>query len=420
MGFQRKRRLSQSLRCRAPQDASYFMNLNKMTSSITAVSVLTGAAIFILSGCASRQQAGRPSACGCAGACGLAAEPRIFGLTQDGTPVKVYTLRNKHGAEARILTYGGIIQSLKVPDKNGKLGDVVLGYEYLAGYETNSPYFGALIGRYGNRIAKGQFALDGKTYTLATNNFPNSLHGGVKGFDKVVWKAKPGQSELGPTLELTYVSHDGEEGYPGNLTVTALYTLTEDNAIRLDYTASTDHDTVVNLTQHSYWNLAGGGDVLKHVVYLDADKFTPVDSTLIPTGELKPVDGTPFDFRTPTAIGARIGQDDEQLKFGKGYDHNWVMNHPMGKLALDARVSEPSTGRVMEVWSTEPGLQFYSGNFLDGSISGKAGQVYQFRNALVMEPQHFPDSPNQPNFPSTVLHPGETYHNTIVYKFLTQ
>ena len=275
-----------------------------------------------------------------------------FGTTQDGTPVSVYTLRNKNGVEARILTYGGILQSLKVPDKNGRLGDVVLGYDNLAGYLTNSPYFGALIGRYGNRIAKGHSTLDGVTYTLAPNNVPNSLHGGVKSFDKVVWHAKPGISAQGETLKLTYISHDGEEGYPGNLKVTALYTLTEDNAIRLDYTATSDRDTVANLTQHSYFNLAGRGDILGHVVYLNADKFTPVDNTLIPTGELKPVDGTPFDFRTPTAIGARIGQDDEQLKFGKGYDHNWVINHPMGELGLDARVAEPTTGRVLEVWST--------------------------------------------------------------------
>ena len=343
-----------------------------------------------------------------------------FGATQDGTPVSVYTLRNKNGVEARILTYGGIIQSLKVPDKNGRLGDVVLGYDNLDGYLTNSPYFGALIGRYGNRIAKGHFALDGVTYTLATNNVPNSLHGGVKGFDKVVWHAKPGVSAQGETLELTYNSHDGEEGYPGNLKVTALYILTEDNAIRLDYTATSDKDTVVNLTQHSYFNLAGRGDILGHVVYLNADKFTPVDNTLIPTGELKPVDGTPFDFRTPTAIGVRIGQDDEQLKFAKGYDHNWVINHPMGELGLDARVTEPTTGRVLEVWSTEPGLQFYSGNFLDGSITGKAGRVYQFRNGFCMEPQHYPDSPNHDNFPPVVLHPGEVYHNTIIYKFSTR
>jgi aldose 1-epimerase len=342
---------------------------------------------------------------------------QFFGCIPDGAPVSVYTLRNKNGMESRILNYGGIIQSVAVPDKNGRFGDVVLGYDSLDGYLTNSPYLGALVGRYGNRIAKGRFTLDGVSYQLATNNYPNALHGGVKGFDKVIWHAKPGNSDLGQTLELTYVSHDGEEGFPGTLRVTALYTLTDDNAIRLDYTATCDRDTIVNLTQHSYFNLAGQGDILGHIVYLNADRFTPVDSTLITTGELRPVDGTPLDFRTPTAIGARIGQDDEQLKFGNGYDHNWVINHPLGELGLDARVTEPTTGRMLEVWSTEPGLQFYSGNFLDGTITGKGGRVYQFRNAFAMEPQHYPDSPNHDNFPSVVLHPGETYHNTIIYRF---
>ena len=339
---------------------------------------------------------------------------KYFGTAPDGAPVWLYTLMNKNGAEARIITYGGIIQALEVPDKNGKLGDVVLGYDSLDGYVTNSPYFGALIGRYGNRIARGHFTLDGVTYTIATNNCPNTLHGGVKGFDKVIWHVDDSSAQ---SLSLSYLSHDGEEGYPGNLTVKAVYTLTDDNAIQLEYTATTDKDTVVNLTQHSYFNLAGQGDILNHLVYLNADKFTPVDDTLITTGELRPVDGTPFDFRTPTAIGARIGQADDQLKFGRGYDHNWVVNHPMGELGLDARVTEPTTGRVMEVWSTEPGLQFYCGNFLDGTIHGKGGQVYPYRGAIAMEPQHYPDSPNHDNFPSVVLHPGETYHNTICYRF---
>jgi len=307
-----------------------------------------------------------------------------------------------------------------VPDKNGKLGDVVLGYDNLDGYLKSSPYFGCLVGRYGNRIAKGKFTLDGQIYTLATNNGPNSLHGGIKGFDKVVWSAKPMVTPLGPALELKYVSKDGEEGYPGNLSVTAVYTLTEDNALRLDYTATTDKDTVLNLTHHSYFNLRGHGDNLDHVVQINADKFTPVDSTLIPTGELKPVDGTPFDFRKPTPIGARVNADDEQIKFGGGYDHNWVINKQPGELALQATVYEPETGRVLKVWSTEPGLQFYGGNFLDGSITGKGGWVYQYRNAFCMEPQHFPDSPNHPNFPSVVLKPGQTYKNTIIYKFSTR
>ena len=343
-----------------------------------------------------------------------------FGKTLDGRPVEVYTLRNKSGAEAKILNYGGLVISLKVPDRNGQLGDVVLGYDNLDGYLKETPYFGALIGRYGNRIAKGKFTLDGKQYTLATNNFPNALHGGIKGFDKVLWNGKILVSEAGPALELQYTSKDGEEGYPGNLSVTAVYTLTEDNALRLDYTAKTDKDTVVNLTQHSYFNLAGKGDILNHEVMIPADKFTPVDSTLIPTGELKPVDGTPFDFRKPTAIGARINQDDQQLKFGGGYDHNWVINKTPGQLTVVARVYEPTTGRVLEVLSTEPGLQFYTGNFLDGKITGKGGWVYQFRNGFCMEPQHFPDSPNQPNFPSVVLKPGQVYKNTIIFRFAVQ
>lgn len=344
---------------------------------------------------------------------------KSFGHTADGKEVYLFSLRNTKGAEALISNYGGLVTSLKVPDRNGNFGDVVLGYDNLADYLKETPYFGALIGRYGNRIARGKFTLDGQQYSLATNNYPNALHGGVKGFDKVVWEPAILASPDGAGLKLTYLSKDGEEGYPGNLSVTVVYTLTEDNALRVDYTATTDKDTVINLTQHSYFNLAGNGLILNHVVMIPADKFTPVDSTLIPTGELKPVEGTPFDFRTPTAIGARIKQDDEQLKFGKGYDHNWVINKPMGQFGFMARVTEPTTGRILEVSSTEPGLQFYSGNFLDGTLKGKRGWVYQFRSAFAMEPQHFPDSPNQPQFPSVVLKPGQTYHNTIVYKFST-
>jgi aldose 1-epimerase len=345
---------------------------------------------------------------------------RPFGEAPDGTPVQLFTLRNSRGAEAQICNYGGIVTSLKVPDRQGKFGDVVLGYDNLAGYLRESPYFGSLIGRYGNRISSGKFTLNGKQYTLATNNYPNALHGGIKGFDKVVWTPTVLATSEGTSLQLEYVSRDGEEGYPGTLRVKAVYTLTEDNGLKLIYTATTDQDTVVNLTQHSYFNLAGKGDVLGHVVMIPADKFTPVDSTLIPTGELKPVEGTPFDFRKPTAIGARINQDDEQLTFGKGYDHNWVINKRSGELTLMARVYEPTTGRVLEVLSTEPGLQFYSGNFLDGTITGKRGWVYQFRNGFCMEPQHYPDSPNQPNFPSVVLKPGQVYGNTIIYRFSTQ
>jgi aldose 1-epimerase len=343
-----------------------------------------------------------------------------WGQTKDGTPVDLYTLRNRNGAEARISNYGGLVISLTMPDRAGVFGDVVLGYDDLADYIKDSPYFGALIGRFGNRIAKGKFTLDGQQYTLATNNYPNALHGGVKGFDKVVWDANLLTTPEGPGLRLQYVSKDGEEGYPGTLSVTAVYTLTEDNALKLEFTATTDKDTVVNLTHHSYFNLAGKGDVLHHQVMISASRFTPVDSTLIPTGDLRRVDGTPFDFRRPTAIGARIRQDDEQLKFGGGYDHNWVVDKPAGQLGLMARVVEPTTGRVLEVLSTEPGLQFYSGNFLNGSNKGKGGWVYQFRNGFTMEPQHYPDSPNQPNFPSAVLKPGEVFHNTIIYRFSVQ
>jgi aldose 1-epimerase len=342
-----------------------------------------------------------------------------FGQTPDGTPVELYTLRNSKGMEAKIMTYGGIVTSLKAPDKNGNFGDVVLGYDNLNGYLKSTPYFGALIGRYGNRIANGKFSLGGQTYTLAKNNGENALHGGLKGFDKVVWKvAEAKVGARGPELELTYLSKDGEEGYPGNLKVTAVYTLTENNDLRLDFTATTDADTVCNLTHHSYFNLRGGGDVLHHVVTINADKFTPVDSGLIPTGELRPVKGTPFDFTTPHAIGERVGQtNDDQIKLGNGYDHNWVLNKKDSELSLAATVYEPTSGRVMEVWTTEPGTQFYTGNFLDGTITGKGGWTYQSRNGLCFEPQHYPDSPNHPAFPSTELKPGQTYKNTIIYKF---
>jgi len=339
-----------------------------------------------------------------------------FGNTPDGTSVDLFTLRNSRGAEVKILTYGGIVQSFIVPDKNGKMGDVVLGHDNMEGYLKASPFFGCLVGRYGNRIARGKFTLSGKEYTLAQNNGPNAIHGGKKGFDKVVWQPKILATPEGPALALHYVSKDGEEGYPGNLDITATYTFTDDNALRLDYTATTDKDTIVNLTQHSYFNLAGKGDVLNYEVMIDADKTTPVDSTLIPTGELRPVQGTPFDFRKPTRIGARIDDDDEQLKIGKGYDHNWVINKRPGELKLAARVHEPTTGRVLEVLSTEPGLQFYTGNHLDGKIVGKGGWAYKSRDAFCMEPEHFPDSPNHPELPSFVLKPGEVYKNTIIYK----
>lgn len=348
---------------------------------------------------------------------GVTAKP--FG-TADGKEVSLYTLRNAGGAEATITNYGGIVVSLLVPDRTGKMVDVVLGYDDLAGYIKTTPYFGALIGRYGNRIAGAKFTLDGKTYTLAANDGANSLHGGLKGFDKVVWSGRPVESKLGAALELTYLSQDGEEGYPGNLDVKAVYTLTNDNSLRVDFTAHTDKATVANLTHHSYFNLAGDGDILDHLVTINADRFTPVDKGLIPTGELKPVAGTPFDFRQATAIGARIKTDDAQLKAGGGYDHNWIVNQKtVGALGLQARIESPRTGIVLEVSSTEPAVQFYSGNFLDGKITGKKGRVYAHRTGFCFEPQHYPDSPNQPAFPSTVLRPGQTYQNTIIYHFST-
>ena len=348
-------------------------------------------------------------------------QPRIskapFGTTKDGKPVEIYTLTNSRGSEATIITYGGAVVSLKVPDKQGKVGDVVLGFDSIASYEKHTAYFGALIGRYGNRIAKGKFTLDKHEYTLATNNGENHLHGGVKGFDKVVWTAKSSTDKKGANLELTYLSADGEEGYPGNLNVKVVYTLTEDNQLKIVYSATTDKTTVVNLTHHSYFNLAGSGDILKHQLMLKADRYTPTDKRSIPTGELASVAGTPFDFRKETAIGARIDQDDEQLKFGRGYDHNFVLTRKGKGVELAARVYEPTSGRVMDVLTTEPGIQFYSGNFLDGSIPGKGGKSYPFRSGFCLETQHYPDSPNRPNCPSTTLKPGQKYTQTTIYAF---
>jgi aldose 1-epimerase len=346
-----------------------------------------------------------------------------FGKTPDGQDVDLYLLTNKNGMEAAISTYGGTVVSLKVPDRGGKFADVVLGYDSVDGYVADKVFFGATIGRYGNRIAHAQFSLDGKTYTLAKNNGENTLHGGVKGFNKVLWTAKEVPSKAGQALELTYLSKDGEEGFPGNLNVRVVFTLTDTNELKIEYSATTDKDTVVNLTNHSYFNLAGQGtgDILGHQLMLVADKFTPVDSGLIPTGELRSVEGTPFDFRKSTAIGARINQDDEQLKLGKGYDHNFVLRRPAAPaMSLAARVAEPMSGRVLEVWTTEPGIQFYTGNFLDGSAHGKGGQAYGLHAGFCLETQHFPDSPNQPKFPSVVLKPGARYHTTTIYKFSTE
>lgn len=349
-------------------------------------------------------------------------EKQPFGTTEDGTAIDRYTLSNANGMKVQITNYGGIVTSILVPDKNGKLADVVLGYDNLEGYLKNNPYFGCIVGRYGNRIARGKFKIDGKEYSLATNNGPNHLHGGLKGFDKVVWTAKEIRSQQTVGLELSYWSKDGEEGYPGNLAVTVAYTLSNDNALRIDYQATTDQPTICNLTNHSYFNLkdAGATPILDHELLLDADYITPVDSTLIPTGKLQPVAGTPFDFRTPTTIGARIDAEDEQLRFGRGYDHNFVLNGQLGTLRRVGKLSEPTSGRLLEIWTTEPGIQFYSGNFLDGSITGKNGTVYQFRHGLCLETQHYPDSPNQPNFPTTILKPGEKYQTTTIYKFSIQ
>ena len=342
-----------------------------------------------------------------------------FGVLPSGDSVHVFTLTNARGVELRATDYGGIVLSLRTPDRNGTLGDIVLGYDDLAGYLKDTPYFGALVGRYANRIAKGRFTLDGATYHLAINNGPNALHGGVRGFDKVLWSASPRADAKGASLVLRYTSRDGEEGYPGTLRVRVTYTLTDRNQLAIEYVATTDRATPVNLTQHSYFNLGGdgSGDVLSHVMTIDADHFTPVDSTLIPTGVLQRVDGTPFDFRRGAAIGARIGMADTQLKNGGGYDHNFVIRRSGRGLAHAAHVVEPKSGRTLDVATTEPGLQFYTGNFLDGSNVGKGGHVYRRRNGFCLETQHFPDSPNQPRFPSTILRPGHEYRSRTVYTF---
>ncbi len=342
----------------------------------------------------------------------MSIKKQAFGKTADGKDVDLYTLTNANGLKTEIMTYGGIVRTLEVPDRDGNLGDIVLGYDSLDEYIENNPYFGALVGRYGNRIAKGKFTLDGVEYTLATNNGPNHLHGGVKGFDKVVWDAEPMEDETGVGLKLTYLSKDGEEGYPGNLKCTVIYTLTNDNELKVSYEAETDKPTVLNLTHHSYFNLAGhgSGDILAHELMLTADNFTPVDEGLIPTGEIKAARGTLMDFTRPMSIGARIAQ------VKGGYDHNYVLNSSDGSLALAASVYESRSGRVMEIFTTEPAIQFYSGNFLDGSNKGK-GAVYNKHNGFCLETQHFPDSPNKANFPSVVLKPGEKYTHLTVHKF---
>ncbi|MVN76019.1 galactose-1-epimerase [Hymenobacter sp. HMF4947] len=340
-----------------------------------------------------------------------------FGKTSEGAEAQLFTLTNNYGLKATISNYGGTLTGLLVPDKTGKLSDIILGFDSLSGYQSPAfrkanPYFGALIGRYGNRIAQGKFTIDGKSYQVGVNDGANSLHGGKVGFNQRLWTAQPGSSADGHTLTLKYLSKDGEEGYPGNLNVTVVYTLTNDNALKIDYTATTDKATPLNLTNHAYFNLALGQskDVLAHQVTIPADRYTVVNATLIPTGELKAVKGTAFDFTTPHAIGERLAQ------VPGGYDHNWVLNQSSGQHPA-ATVYEPTTGRTLEVTTDQPGVQFYTGNFLDGSLTGKGGTVYGKHAGFCLETQHFPDSPNQPKFPSTILRPGVTYHTTTTYKF---
>ena len=346
---------------------------------------------------------------------------KAFGTLPTGGSVRAFTMTNARGIEVRVIDYGAIITSIRTPDRTGKVADIALGFDDLAGWLKNGPYFGALAGRYANRIAKGRFTLDGTTYKLAVNNGPNALHGGVKGFDKVLWKASPSADSSGVHVKLQYTSVDGEEGYPGTLQATVTYSLTDSSQLVIDYEATSDKPTPVNLTQHTYFNLAGegNGDILAHVLTLDADRFTPIDSTFIPTGQLPSVAGTPFDFRTPTAIGARIDQPHPQLVNGHGYDHNFVLTRPPGNADLiqAAHVVEPGSGRTLEVSTTEPGVQFYTGNFLDGSVVGKGGHAYPRRSGFCLETQHYPDSPNKPQFPSVILRPGKTYRSRTVFAF---
>ena len=354
------------------------------------------------------------------GATSMSIQKTDFGKTNDGQAVDLYTLTNGKGMVAKVMTYGAIVTELHAPDRQGNDGDVVLGFDNLKQYLDGHPFFGAIAGRYANRIAKGKFTLNGKDYELAVNNGPNSLHGGKVGFDKKVWKAESMKSADGPAVALTYVSADGEEGYPGRLTTRVTYTLTNDNALRIDYKATTDKPTILNLTNHSYWNLDGSGsgkDILDHVLQLNADAYTPVDDTLIPTGEIRPVKGSIFDFTTAKPIGRDI---DKTPGNPNGYDHNYVINGKAGDLRMAARVADPDTGRQMEVWTTQPGVQLYTGNFLDGTLKGIGGKTYVKHYAFCLETQHYPDSIHQPKFPSVVLNPGETFTSTTVYKFSTK
>jgi aldose 1-epimerase len=349
-------------------------------------------------------------------------ERKLFGKA-DGKDVWLCTVSNAAGMTMSAIDYGGIVTSFAAPDRTGKMDDIVLGYDNVDGYVKNNPFFGAIIGRYGNRIAKGRFTLGGREYSLPTNDGPNCLHGGTKGFDKVVWSSREAKKNGAAGVEFSYESKDGDQGFPGNLKVTVVYWLTDKREFTVDYTAATDKETVVNLTQHNYWNLSGegSGDILGHELIINADRYTPADAVAIPTGELASVRGTPMDFTRAATVGSRIGADFEQLKLGKGYDHNWVINRSRAEeLALAAVLFDPKSGRKMEVLTTEPGMQFYSGNFLDGSIIGKSGKPYNYRNGLCLETQHYPDSPNKPSFPTTVLKPGQTYRTTTTYRFSAQ
>ena len=383
---------------------------SRVLALLGAVLLLTGTAVGLAGATSDKKKPPPPS---------ISSEP--FG-TVDGQAVELYTLTNSRGMKVKIMTYGGIIQSIEVPDRKGRMANVTLGFDNLDDYVTSSPYFGSITGRYANRIAEGKFTLDGVEYQLATNNGPNHLHGGVKGFDKRVWDATEVVDGKSVALELTYTSPAGEENYPGTLETKVVYTLTNRNEIRMDYHATTSAPTIVNLTNHAYFNLAGegSGTIEDHRLKLNADHYTPVDPTLIPTGEIAPVAGTPFDFTRSKAIGLRIRDSHEQIVIGQGYDHNFVLNRPSPndeRMILAADVREPSSGRRLRILTTEPGIQFYSGNFLDGTLVGTSGKVYRQTDGFALETQHYPDSPNQPNFPSTVLRPGQVYETTTIYKF---
>lgn len=386
-----------------------------MNNKMTWVFASCIAIVLFAAACASPQPAGETAT----------ADEEVFTQLPDGRAVKLFTLTNAHGIEVRAIEYGGIILSLKVPDRNGTVADIALGYDSLQGYLDVTPYFGAIIGRYGNRIDAARFVLDGNEYRLAANDGENHLHGGLVGFDKVLWKGETFENADGVGVVFTYTSPDGEEGYPGTLNAKVTYTLTDDNDLIFAYEATTDKATPVNLTQHTYFNLAGqdSGTILDQLMMINASHYTPINSGLIPTGEVARVEGTPFDFRQPTAIGAHIADDNEQLRFGRGFDHNFVLDRgdaSPDSLVLAARAVDPTSGRVMEVRTTEPAIQFYSGNFLDGTITGKGGTVYEYRTGFCLETQHYPDSPNKPEFPNTILRPGETYSSKTVYSFSTE